>query len=90
MIYPREREVILRTSFVQVSVINTHAPHDGNIRIIILLFNEDWIRQPIRVQHLHNETSCEQPSDLVTNYFPSIFGEAPKDLFHGSGIRPDM
>ena len=90
LIDPREREMILRTSFIQIRVINTHTPYDRYIRIFSLFLDKDWVCQPIRVQHLHNEAGCKQPSDLITNCFSSILGETPKDLFHWFGIQPNV
>ena len=80
--------MILRTRLVQVRVIDTHAPHYSHIRIIILFFYEDWICQPIRMQHLHNEPGRKQPSDLITDSLPSVLSKTPKGLFYRLGIRP--
>ena len=47
--------MILRTCLVKVRVVDTHAPHHGDVRILLLLRHEDWVRQPVRMQHLHNK-----------------------------------
>src|SRR3954467_947606 len=41
---------IFRARLVQASVIDTHAPS------LVLLHDEDWIRQPLGVKHFHDET----------------------------------
>ena len=82
--------MILRTCLVQVCVVDAHAPHYWHIRIIILFLYEDWVRQLVRMQYFHNESSCKQPSNLITNSFPPIFDEAMEGLLRRFGIRPNM
>ena len=50
----RESEGILRAMLVEVCVIDAHPP-----LIVILFENEYWIRQPLRVVNLFDE-SCRE------------------------------
>ena len=48
-----QSERIFRASLVQAGVVYTHAPG------FVLLQNEDWVGQPLRVQDFHDEAGCK-------------------------------
>ena len=50
IIYTRQAKGVLRAVFIEINVINAHPP------LFILLLNEDWISQPLRMIHLFDKT----------------------------------
>jgi hypothetical protein len=65
-------------------VVNTHAPG------IVLLQDQDWVCQPVRVEHFHDKAGCKEPCDLLTNGLSLLFCKAPQRLLDRLGIWPDM
>jgi hypothetical protein len=74
----------LGQALLRASVVDTHAPS------VILLQNQDWVRQPVWVEHFHDEAGCEEPADLFTDGLPFLLYKAPQRLLDRLGIRPDM
>jgi hypothetical protein len=63
---------------------------DTHATCVILLQKQDWIRQPIWIEHFHDEAGCKESGDLFTNGFPFLFCEAPQWLLDHLGIWPNM
>ena len=81
MIYPRQRERVFRTGLIQASVVDAHSP------CVVLLQHQDWVRQLVRVENLHDEAGCKEPGDLFSDCAPLPLGEAAQRLFHRLCIR---
>ena len=56
--YAWQRKVILRTCFVEASIINAHSPFPG------FLFNKNRIGKPVGVEYLSVEYGCQEFGDL--------------------------
>ena len=54
MVDAREREGVLRTGFVEVGELDTHA------LLPALLGDDEWVREPVRVLHFSNDASIQQ------------------------------
>ena len=52
LVYPRQIEGVFRAVFVEISVINAYSP------FFILFLNKNWVRQPLRMIHFFNKSSC--------------------------------
>jgi hypothetical protein len=57
---------------------------------VILLQDQDWVRQPVRVKYLHDKAGCKEPGNLFTNGLPFLFCKAPQQLLDRLGIRLDV
>ena len=74
MVDPREGERILGIVLVEVGVVDTHAPG------LVLLQDEDWIGQPLRVKQFHYEAGRQKLGDLFTNGSSLLFGKSSEGL----------
>jgi hypothetical protein len=57
---------------------------------VVLLQDQDWVRQPVRLKYLHDEAGYEEPGNLLTNGFPFLFCKAPQRLLDQLGIWPNI
>jgi hypothetical protein len=55
-------------------------------QVLFFLQDQDWVCQPVRVKHFHDEAGCEEPGDLLTNGLPFLFCKAPQRLLDRLGI----
>ena len=63
LVYLRKREVVFKTSFIEVSEVDAHSP------LVAFPLYEDWIGESVRVERLLEEVSSKQPIDLITESF---------------------
>ena len=66
LVYARQRKVILRTRFVEASIINAHSP------FLSILFNKNRIGKPVRVEYLFDKSSYQEFGNLIA-YSPMPF-----------------
>jgi hypothetical protein len=83
LVYARQRERILRTRLVKVSIVNTHSPFP------ILIFYKDEIGKLVGVIHFLDETSCQELGDLLAYGPAPLLIKIAQALVHGLGTRPD-
>jgi hypothetical protein len=57
---------------------------------VVVLQDQDWVRQLVRVKYFHDEAGCKDPGDLLTNGLSFLFRKAPQWLLDQLGIWPDM
>ena len=66
----REGERVFGAGLVEAGVVDTHAPG------LVLLQDEDWIGQPLGVEHFHYEAGRQKLGDLFTNGSSLLFGKS--------------
>ena len=66
----REGERILGTGLIEAGLVDTHAPG------LVLLQDEDWVGQPLRVKHFHYDAGRQKLGDLFTNGSSLLFGKS--------------
>jgi hypothetical protein len=69
----------LGSSLVQACVVHAHALGP------VLLPHENRVCYPLRVEHLLDEPSRQEPSDLLADFLPLLLVEASQALLGGSG-----
>jgi len=69
--------VILRTRFVEASIINTHSLFPS------LLFNKNRIGKLVGVEYLSDESSCQELGDLFAYGPVPLIIEAAQALLSG-------
>jgi hypothetical protein len=74
----------LGASLLEAGVVDTHAPS------FVLLQDQDWVCQPVRVKYFHDEAGCKEPGNLLTNGFSFLFRKTPQRLLDRLGIWPDV
>ena len=83
---PRQREAVLRASFVYVSEVDIELP------LAICFFDEYNIGQPLGIFYLSDRSCLEELVDLLVDGFLPSWYEAPAlllDRFEGwAGIQP--
>jgi hypothetical protein len=57
---------------------------------VVLLQDQDWVCQPVRVKYLHDKAGCEELGNLFTNGLPFLFCKMLQWLLDRLGIRPDV
>ena len=77
LVYPRQRERIFWTGFVQVCEIYTHLP------LPIFLFHYHGVGQPLEVVHFLNSPYLLKLPYLISNSIRMIFGWASRWLLSG-------
>ena len=85
-VYPRKRETVLWTCFVDVSEVDTELP------LAICFFDEYDVGQPLRILYLPDRSCMEEFADLLIDGFLSFWREAPPlllDRFKGwADVQP--
>ena len=85
-VYPRQRETVLWTCFVDVSEVDTESP------LAICFFDEYDVSQPLRILYLPDRSYMEEFADLLIDGFLSFWREAPPlllDRFEGwADVQP--
>ena len=76
------RIVLIVGNFLFSMLRTQHMPYHCHIRIILLLFHQHRIREPIRAEYFHDKFGCKDPSYLISNDFSPILGEAAERLLH--------
>jgi hypothetical protein len=57
---------------------------------VVLLQDQDWVRQLVRVKYFHDEAGCKEPGNLLPNGFPFLFCKALQWLLDRLGIWPNI
>ena len=83
-VYPRQRETVLWTCFVDVSEVDTESP------LAICFFDEYDVGQPLRILYLPDRSCLEEFVDLLIDGFLSLWREAPPLLFDWFEGRADV
>ena len=52
MVSPRQSKWSFGAGFVEVGIINAHAP------LVVLLQYKDWVGKPLWVKHFHDKDGC--------------------------------
>ena len=85
-VYPRQRETVLWTFFVDVSEVDTESP------LAICFFDEYDVGQPLRILYLPDRSCMEEFANLLIDGFLSFWCKAPPlllDQFEGwADVQP--
>ena len=85
-VYPRQREIVLWTCFVDVSEVDTESP------LAICFFDEYEVSQPLRILYIPDRSCLEKFADLLIDGFLSFWRESPPlllDRFEGwADVQP--
>ena len=65
-VYPRQREIVLWTCFVDVSEVDKELP------LAIFFFDEYDVRQPLQILYLPDRSCLEEFADLLIDGFLSF------------------
>jgi hypothetical protein len=75
---------VLGTSLIKAGVVDAHP------KLLICLWNDDWVGQPYGVMILFDEASIKQLPDLLTDEVLPLNGLSPRLLTHRFGVRVDL
>ena len=83
-VYPRQRETVPWTCFVDVSEVDTKS------QLSICFFDEYDVVQPLRILYLPDHSCLEEFADLLIDGFLSFWREAPPLLLDWFEGRADI
>ena len=69
-----ESERIFGACFVEISVVNAHAP------LPVLLLHQDWVSQPVGVVDFFDEVGSRELSELVSDGLLAVLRESAESL----------
>ena len=73
--------MILRTRFVEASIINTY------VHFLVFFLTRHRISKPVGVEYLPDESDCQEFGDLLTYGHAPLIVKVTQALFGGLGAR---